>query len=348
MLDERKTTILKKVVAEHIETGQPVGSSHVVRDGAIDVSPATVRADMATLEREGYLTHPHTSAGRVPTDLGYRFFVDHLAEPGVLGPAQRTQVSRFFDQVHGEMEDVLERTSSLLTELTSHAAVVIGPSHDTATILSAHVVSLSARAVLTLVVLDDGAVEKATLELDEDVTEATVAAATSALAERLEGRALNRVSLDGVAGADRSVAALAARCLGAVAGFAARREPEQVFIGGSSRIAASFEAVETVRSVLAILEQQLVVVDLLNDVLGRGLSVAIGEEHGYEPLSSCAVIVAPISVEGAPGGVVGILGPTRMNYPGAMAAAEVVSSRLGRRLEAVRHGDVDADEPHRG
>jgi len=348
-LDGRRAAILDAVVAEYIETAQPVGSATVSRAASVAVSPATVRAEMVALEREGYLTQPHTSAGRIPTDRGYRFFVDHLAEPGVLGPAQRTQVSRFFSQVHGEMEDVLERTSSLLTELTSHAAVVVGPSHDTATILAAHLVSLAPRVALVVVVLDDGAVEKATIELDEDADDEAIAAASEFIAERLEGATLNRVVVESLPGAERTVSGLVARSLESVTGFAARREPEQVFIGGSSRIAASFDAVETVRSVLAILEQQLVVVDLLNAVVARGLSVAIGEEHGYEPLASCALIVAPISVEGAPGGVVGILGPTRMNYPGAMAAAEVVSSRLGRRLEASRHGDGDApEEPHRG
>lgn len=347
-LDGRRAAILDAVVAEYIETAQPVGSATVSKATTVAVSPATVRAEMVALEREGYLTQPHTSAGRIPTDRGYRFFVDHLAEPGILGPIQRTQVSRFFDHLHGEMEDVLERTSSLLAELTSHAAVVVGPPHATATILSVSAVPLAPHVVLVVVVLDDGAVEKATLELDEDVGDDVLAAATALLRERLEGRALNHVDAKEPEGANRDVTRLAARGLEAVIAIGARREPEEVFIGGSSRIAASFEAVETVRSVLAILEQQLVVVDLLNNVLARGLSVAIGEEHGYEPLASCAVIVAPISLEGAPGGVVGILGPTRMNYPSAMAAAEVVSSRLTRRLDAQRHGEYDHDEPRRG
>jgi heat-inducible transcriptional repressor len=304
---------------------------------------------MVALEREGYLTQPHTSAGRIPTDRGYRFFVDHLAEPGILGPSQRTQVSSFFDHLHGEMEDVLERTSSLLAELTSHAAVVVGPPHDTATILSVHAVGLAPRVVLCVVVLEDGAVEKATLELDEDVADETVAAATAQLRQRLEGLALNQVDAgEPVGGPDPAVARVVTHALEAVVAIGERREPEEVFIGGSSRLAASFDAVETVRSVLAILEQQLVVVDLLNDVLASGLSVAIGEEHGYEPLASCAVIVAPISLEGAPGGVVGILGPTRMNYPSAIAAAEVVSSRLSHRIEAARHGEHDPDEARRG
>ena len=347
-LDGRRAAILDAVVAEYIETAQPVGSGTVAKATAVGVSPATVRAEMVALEREGYLTQPHTSAGRIPTDRGYRFFVDHLVEPGILGPAQRSQVSTFFKHVHGEMEDVLERTSALLAELTSHAAVVVGPPHQTATILSAHAVALAPHVVMVVVVLDDGAVEKATLELDEDVTDDDVAAATALLQARLAGRPLNQVDLAAPGGQERAVARLVTRALEAVVAVGGRREPEEVFIGGSSRIAASFEAVETVRSVLAILEQQLVVVDLLTDVLGRGLSVAIGEEHGYEPLASCAVIVAPISFEGSPGGVVGILGPTRMNYPGAIAAAEAVSAQLSRRLEAVRHGEPDHDEPRRG
>jgi heat-inducible transcriptional repressor len=344
-LDGRRAAILDAVVAEYIETAQPVGSATVSKVAAVGVSPATVRAEMVALEREGYLTQPHTSAGRIPTDRGYRFFVDHLVEPGILGPLQRTKVTRFFDQVHGEMEDVLERTSSLLAELTSHAAVVVGPPHDAARILSVQLVELAPRVVLVVVVLDDGAVEKATLELDADVDDGQLHAAAVRLHETLGGRALSEVADEPPRRDGGDLALLASR---AVAGLARRRVPEEVFIGGSSRLAASFDAVDTVRNVLAILEQQLVVVDLLRDVLASGLSVAIGVEHGYEPLSSCAVVVAPISLEGSPGGVVGILGPTRMDYPGAMAAAGVVSTRLSRRLEAARHGDADGIEDDHG
>src|ERR1700691_2719357 len=115
-LDARKATILKAVVVEHVDTAQPVGSSAVAASADLDVSSATVRSEMVALEREGYLVQPHTSAGRIPTDKGYRYFVDHLTGPGVLGPTQRKQVSQFFEQVHGEMETVLERASALLSE----------------------------------------------------------------------------------------------------------------------------------------------------------------------------------------------------------------------------------------
>src|ERR1700734_2866591 len=142
MLDDRKAAILQAVVEEYIQTAQPVGSGHVSRHPGLAVSSATVRNEMGVLEREGYLVQPHTSAGRIPTDKGYRFFVDHLTEPGVLGPIQHRAVSAFFDQVHVEMETMLERATGLLTELTSYAAVVVGPSHDTATIRSLQVVGL--------------------------------------------------------------------------------------------------------------------------------------------------------------------------------------------------------------
>src|ERR1039457_7544493 len=133
-LEARRAAILEAVVTEYIGTAEPVGSSHVATAPGVEVSSATVRSEMVALERDGYLVQPHTSAGRIPTDKGYRFFVDHLTEPGVLGPIQHRAVSAFFDQVHVEMETMLERATGLLTELTSYAAVVVGPSHDTATI----------------------------------------------------------------------------------------------------------------------------------------------------------------------------------------------------------------------
>src|SRR5580704_1217242 len=155
-LNARRAAILEAVVTEYIGTAEPVGSSHVASAPGVQVSSATVRSEMVALERDGYLVQPHTSAGRIPTDKGYRFFVDHLTEPGMLGPAQYQQVSTFFEQVHLEMETMLERASGLLSELTSYAAVVVGPGHETATIRSVQVVGLGPRLALLVVVLSDG------------------------------------------------------------------------------------------------------------------------------------------------------------------------------------------------
>ncbi len=336
-LNDRRAAILEAVVTEYIGTAEPVGSSHVANAPGVQVSSATVRSEMVALEREGYLVQPHTSAGRIPTDKGYRFFVDHLTGPGVLGPSQRRQVSQFFEQVHGEMETVLERASGLLSELTSYAAVVVGPSHDTATIRSVQLVGLSPLHVLLVVVLSDGAVEKRTIDLDAETAEDTLAHAGTQLSAHLVGHTLTQpwsVPASGSIQVDQLV--LSARL--AFDSLEGAMETDQVFVGGPARLAESFDAVETVRSVLAILEQQLVVVTLLRDVLDRGLSVAIGTEHGFEPLSSCAVVVAPVSIDGQDLGAVGLLGPTRMDYARAMAAAHVVGERLGQRISGGHDG----------
>ncbi len=330
-LNSRRAAILEAVVSEYIGTAEPVGSSHVANAPGVQVSSATVRSEMVALESEGYLVQPHTSAGRIPTDKGYRFFVDHLTEPGALGPTQRRQVTQFFDQVHGEMETVLERASGLLSDLTSYAAVVVGPSHESATIRSVQVVGLSQLTALLVVVLSDGAVEKRTIDLEADASDDELATASALLGAHVVGTTLSGPWPAPTSGSAR-VDALVAAAHRALESFEGSLDTDQVFVGGPARLAEAFDAVETVRSVLAILEQQLVVVSLLRDVLGRGLSVSIGTEHGFEPLSSCAVVVAPVRVDGEDRGAVGLLGPTRMDYPRALAAAHVVGERLGQRL----------------
>lgn len=330
MLDERKAAILRAVVEGYIETAQPVGSAHVARSSDMAVSSATVRNEMAVLEREGYLVQPHTSAGRVPTDKGYRFFVDQLSGPGPLDPGKQQLVREFFRKAHGELEQMLHDTSKLLSRLTDYAAVVVGPAHEAAAVRSVQLVGLGPRQALLVAVLSNGVVEKRSIETKEDVGDERLGAAGAVLAKHLVGRALNDPPTVPTSG-DVEVDELVRMGVGALRG-SHHGEPDQVFVGGASRMANAFDAVETVRQVLNTLEEQYVVVSLLDDVLGRGLSVAIGAEHGLAPLSECAVVVAPYEVEGEQAGAIGVLGPTRMNYPQALAAVAVVSRRLGARL----------------
>ncbi len=338
-LSERRSSILEAVVAEYIQSAQPVGSSHVVTSTDLKVSPATIRSEMAQLEQEGYLTQPHTSAGRVPTDKGYRFFVDHLAAPSSTPAPQVKEVRNFFDQIHGEMEHVLEESSNLLANLTSYASVVVAPGHTTTSIASVQLIALSSTSVLVLVILTDGTVERSTVDLGSAVEAEIVAEASTLLTATYKG-----AELQALTATPTSPSAEVQRVLTAVSGplslLSSDAGEAQVFVGGPSKLADAFDAVETVRSVLSILEQQLVVVSLLRDVLSSGLSVAIGHEHGYEPLASCAVIVAPLEIDGKAAGAVGLLGPTRMQYPAAMAAAKAVGQELSERLSTLGH-EVD-------
>ena len=342
-LDDRKATILRAVVAEYIETAQPVGSGHVARAPGINVSSATVRNDMVTLEQEGFLHQPHTSAGRVPTDKGYRFFVDSLEGSAALDAGDSKQIRTFFAEAHGELEQMLADTSRLLSSLTQYAAVVVGPPPEAATVRSVQVVGLTPRVALLVVVLSNGVIDKHTIELDRDVDDVVLNAAGARLAAGLAGLTLTESSHAAVwsepnRDPDRSTAdpaddlTVVVRAVRAALGGSATRSADQVYIGGTSRMASAFDAVATVSEVLQILEQQYVVVTLLHDVLDRGLHVAIGTETGMEPLADCSVVVSTYEVEGEAAGSIGVLGPTRMNYQQAMAAVAVVSQRLSNRL----------------
>jgi heat-inducible transcriptional repressor len=331
MMDDRKASILRAVVECHIATAQPVSSAYVAGLGELSVSPATVRNEMAVLEQEGYLFQPHASAGRVPTDKGYRFFVDSLTGPAPLGPAQAELVRTFFARAHGEIEHMLADTSGLLSNLTDYAAVVVAPNTpEPGRVRSVQLVRLSHRAVLVVAVLANGAIERRSLQLPGEVSDDQVASASAALSDCLIGTTLDKASTP-LATGDPSSDALAGAALKAM------RSPdpgfgEHVFVGGAARMAAAFEAVSTIRQVLGILEQQYVLVTLLKDVLDRGLTVAIGAEHGIVPLADCSIVVAPYDVEGERAGTVGVLGPTRMHYGQALAAVAVVSKKLTRAL----------------
>ncbi|NNN03169.1 MAG: heat-inducible transcription repressor HrcA [Acidimicrobiaceae bacterium] len=335
-LDARKATILEAVVAEHIDTAQPVGSSAVAQHADLGVSPATVRNEMVSLERGGYLAQPHTSAGRIPTDKGYRYFVDHL-QSGELKAAQQYQLRDFFSGVRGEVEEVLERTSALLAQLSGYTSVIVGTTATHSTVLSVQLVNLERRHQLLVTVFSDGTVLKHSVVTTEDIEYATCLEASAQLNALLIGTTLeSRVQ---VPSRSDSVSHLIAEAVSVLHAERPTREDEKVFIGGASKVAEVFDGVETVRQVLSILEEELLVVSLVEDMLDRGVSVAIGSEHGYAPLSSAAVVVAPVHVDGVAAGAVGLIGPTRMKYQEVMAAATAVSKNLARHFE----GGASAD-----
>src|SRR5690349_21701721 len=214
MLDERKSAILRAVVEEYIETAQPVGSSHIAP--AVNVSSATVRNDMAALEHDGFLRQPHTSAGRVPTDKGYRYFVDTLRVPGQLGTAQVQQVRSFFAKAHGELEAMLHDTSRLLSDLTAHTAVVVGRPQESASIRSVQLVALGGDTALVVLVLSNGAVEKRTIDATPEMGDDRFGAATAHLSAHLVGLPVNALPANVPSTGDPTTDALSASALSSV------------------------------------------------------------------------------------------------------------------------------------
>ncbi len=333
-LDERKAQVLRAIVEEYIATAQPVGSRTVVERQGLNVSAATVRTEMGALERDGYIAQPHTSAGRIPTDRGYRYFVDKFAPVSALPTPQRREVADFFGSVSGTMDDLLYETSHLLSRLTHHAAVVVGPVSEEAQIRAVQLVVLTPRVVLVVAVLANGVVEKQTLQFDDDIDGQVVEAASLILGEHCGGAIMSTLAVveprdPHAANAPELLANRACDALRKSAGPG----PEPLFVGGASQLAAegqAFQSPASVARLLGLLEQQVVVVAVMRELLGPGITVRIGSENPRDDLRECSLVLAPYVIEGAPAGTVGVLGPTRMDYRQAQAAVSTVSSQLSR------------------
>lgn len=325
-LTERKEAILQAVVEEYMSTSRPVGSGLVADQSDLAVSSATVRKELAALEDEGFLHQPHTSAGRVPTDKGYRYFVDALMRPSDLEVSVNQRISEFFSDAHGELERILRETSRLLAGVTGSAAMVVAPETGSAQIRGVQLVLLEPRIVLLVVVLATGGIERHTIELTFDMTDDQVASAQTVLGDAMIDQS-DRFTAprSGDEAVDRLVGA-------ALEAHATPAHSPTVHVGGRSQVAGVFSETERVAQVLQLFERQLLVVSLIQDVLDRGLRVAIGAETGVQNLSDCSLVVAPYNVDGSTAGTIGVLGPTHMNYPQALAAVAVVSNHLGEHL----------------
>ena len=232
----------------------------------------------------------------------------------------------FFAGAHGELEAMMQRTSDLLTQMTDWTAVVVGPTGGQATVRSVQIVDLASHVAMVVAVLSNGVIEKRTVEVETELTAEIVADAARRLAIAVEGKSLGELESAGLE--DRPDPLLDA----AIAALSAAGRQSELYVGGASRLAGAFDAVDRIRDVLTVLEEQIVVVSLIRDVLDRGMRVAIGNETGVEPLAECSIVVAPFAVEGASAGTIGVLGPTRMDYSQALSAVAVVSRRLEREL----------------
>ncbi|MDP8977978.1 MAG: heat-inducible transcriptional repressor HrcA [Actinomycetota bacterium] len=342
-LEDRKAAILKAIVQDYVRTGEPVGSKRLTEDWGLGVSSATVRADMGALEDAGLITQPHTSAGRIPTDRGYRFFVDTLDHTGPLDQPQAAALQKML-LGSADLEELLRRTSTVLSRLTCLAALVVAPRLDRSTLRHIELVQLAPTSVLAVLIADTGRVDKRMLDLDVAVAAHDVQRASYAVNESAAGLHLSQAPdvIAGLAeGAPTEVRDLVAAVSGAVrAGLAGDPRQEQLYVGGTANIAGSgaFERVEQVKRVYEMLEEQVVVLRTLREVLQEDdPAVGIGAELPLVELTACSVVAASYEA-GDAGGSIGVLGPTRMDYPRTLAAVQAVASSLETALAELTGG----------
>jgi heat-inducible transcriptional repressor len=331
-LGTRKTEVLRAVVEEFVRTGEPVGSETIAEHAGLGVSSATIRNELAALEELGYLSHPHTSAGRIPTDAGYRKYVDALPSGGRMRDAQRRAIAGFFAETMLDLEDVLKGTTQLLSRVTQYAGLAVPPSGSNEIVVRTELIELGS-GLLLLVVGQRGAVDKAMIDRPAELDAKGLAALERALTDRVQDKTIAEARTEvlkaaaGAGQAEREIFAAAADVFG---GMQAGAGVHHVLIGGVANLAdeAAHWRRETVRRLFEALEHESEMLELMRDVTTEDVNVTIGAEHPHTGEWEASIVSAPFGSRGAQLGAVGVVGPTAMDYVGVMASVRAVARRL--------------------
>ena len=336
--DDRRFEILRAIVTDFVATQEPIGSKALVERHHLGVSSATVRNDMAVLEAEGYIAQPHTSSGRVPTDKGYRLFVDRISEVKPLSSAERKAILSFLDNAV-DLDDVLRRSVKLLAQLTRQVAVIQYPVLSTARVRHLEVVSLSPERLLLVVITDTGRVEQRMVSLRSALEDDTLARVRSLFGAALDGQRLEEASYAVAELANNAPAELQEPILeiaSVLVQTLVERDEDRLVLGGTSNLARSlsdFPAGGGMDNVLEALEEQVVILKLLAHARqSDSVTVQIGEETLAENLRSTAVVSTGYGASGTVFGGLGVVGPTRMDYPGTIASVAAVARYVGEVL----------------
>ncbi|MEV5434727.1 heat-inducible transcriptional repressor HrcA [Streptomyces sp. NPDC052682] len=335
MLSERRLQVLRAIVQDYVGTEEPVGSKALTERHNLGVSPATVRNDMAALEEEGYIAQPHTSAGRIPTDKGYRLFVDKLAGVKPMSAPERRAIQNFLEGAV-DLDDVVARTVRLLAQLTRQVAVVQYPSLTRSTVRHVELLSLAPARVMLVLITDTGRVEQRVVDCPAPFGETSLADLRARLNSRVAGRRFTDVpSLvedlpEAFEVEDRGTVSTV---LSTLLETLVEENEERLMIGGTAnltRFAHDFPL--TIRPVLEALEEQVVLLRLLGEAKDPGVTVRIGHENAHEGLNSTSVVSVGYGSGGEAVAKLGVVGPTRMDYPGTMGAVRAVARYVGQIL----------------
>jgi heat-inducible transcriptional repressor len=336
MVTERGLQVLRAIVQDYVETHEPVGSRSIVDRYSFGVSAATIRNDMALLEDEELITAPHTSSGRVPTDKGYRVFVNHLAQLRPLSMAQRTAIESFLaDPV--DLDDLMARTVRVLTQLTGQVALAQYPSFARAHLTHLELVALAPNRMLIVLVTDAGGVSQRVTPLPVEIDEADVAVLRARLSSLITGRAVSDAAdrlqalLDDEKMTDAALRTVSSVVIDELSEF---RQERLVMAGAATLARRGQDFRGSIHPLLEAIEEQVTLLRLMSEMEAdaHGLSASIGTENASFGLDEASIVASDYA---APGGTarVGVMGPTRMDYPSNLAAARAVARYLSRMLD---------------
>ncbi|NPV90224.1 MAG: heat-inducible transcription repressor HrcA [Firmicutes bacterium] len=331
-IDERKQKVLEAIIKDYVATAEPVGSRTIARKYGLGVSPATIRNEMADLEELGLIEQPHTSAGRIPSQRGYRYYVDCLMEKYNLNVEERTSVSNSFARRIREIDTVLNDTGRLLSQLTSYTAIISGPKASQSSIQRIEFISLNPGKTLMVMLTDTGGAVNKVLDVPEQLTAMDLQQVSQAFNARLgeiSMRGIKRTLLQEMRHELMQQRQLLMVVLDILSQYLQYGPEEKVYLGGILNILnqPEFRNVDKIKKLLTVLDEDETVRDLLGEDEGRGIIIRIGDENKREEFQDCSVITATYEVDGHVGRL-GLLGPTRMEYPKAVTLLDFITSAL--------------------
>ena len=343
MNDSRRAQVLRAIVEDFVATNEPVGSKAIVQRHTLGVSPATIRNDMAQLEHEGYIAQPHTSAGRIPTDLGYRMFVDRIDEFKPLTTAERRAIFQLIDG-DVDLDEMLDRTVRVLSGLTRQVALIQYPTVARARIKHIEVVGLGPGRILVVLITDAGQVEQKSVIVPSPLDEDAVRGLRDQINAEFAGRTLAQVfgSSPAEAAAPEATEPSSRDDSGltqvraAVVDLVAATREERIIMAGTANLARSgSEFGEKMAPILEAFEEQVVLLKLLTSMAEdhEGISVRIGRENTHESFSSTSVVAAEYGHDAGSSARLAVLGPTRMDYPTTISAVRAVAKYVSSILD---------------
>lgn len=342
-LDDRQQEVLTTIIRQYVSTGSPVGSKAVVAQFSGPLSSATVRHVMAELELAGYLTHPHTSAGRVPMDKAYRFYIDRLTKLTRLEPATEQYIEESLGSETIPLEGLMEKISFILSDISNNLGVVLGPALEEKLLEHIKFVRLPDSRVLAVVISKPDLIENKIFRVEAELTQEELDRAADFLNSEFRGWSLRTIRLEMAEWMEKMKAA-SDRLLTTVIslflwGALAEEQPGPLFVGGTVKILdqPEFFDVGKVKELWAAIEEKAKVVKILSaclDAPHRGVQALIGHENPHLEMRQCSVIVAPYHYRQRPVGALGVIGPTRMEYDRAISAVGYVAQVTSRLLSA--------------
>lgn len=339
MLTDRQLLILQVIIDDFIRSAQAVGSRTIAKKEDISFSPATIRNDMADLEEMGYIEKPHTSSGRIPSEKGYRFYVDHLLSPSALNREELASIRSLFDSKIYEIEMVAKKSAKLLSEFTNYTTIVLGPEHLETRLKQIEIIPLNRESVVAIIVTDTGHVQHKAFQVPEGLDPSVLEKLVNILNERLKGSTIIELTekiQKELLGVIKQNLYDHDRVFDLISNIFGHKKTEKVFYGGKTNMFSQpeFNDIQKIRSLLSVIEQESVVYNLFK-TKDAGISVKIGQENQLEEMQDCSVITATYSIGNEPMGTIAILGPTRMEYSRVISLLNIFSQDLTKALTSL-------------